>query len=594
MKPAHATLTIWRQMALPRREMWIAGLFGFLASASTVALLGASAWLISRAAELPPVLTLTVAAVLVRTFAIGRGVFRYAERIVGHGAAFHGLTNLRVQVYERLEKIAPLGLARFSRGDLLTRLGADVDEALDLPLRVVLPWLQAIVVAAGTVAFIAWLVPSAGILMGILAVAAVALSPALVAFTARRADSRMAQSRADLASDVVGALDAAPDIVVFGAQPAVADQIRAADVAVVTLSARESWSLGAGSATNTILQGAAVAGALALAIPAVNDGRLAPVWLAAVALVPLALFEVLSSLPGSALALQRVRGSATRLLDIEDGPRDLRRNTSGVPASATFRTFELTGVHARWPGANADALSDVTLRIEAGSRVAVVGPSGSGKSTLAAVLMGFLPYTGSATLNGREILATSDVWRCAGLLTQSAHVFDTTIDANIRLGNREATDEHVQGVIRQARLDTWIAELPAGAQTEVGAFGSAMSGGERQRLALARLLISRPSVYILDEPTEHLDAQTAVELDRTIIEAIGDNSMVMISHRLSTLARMDQIFVMEEGRLTAVGTHEELMNSGGWYADQIRQEADRTDMVRFVQTLPVGRASPVH
>lgn len=584
--------SVWRQMSLPRRRMWLAGLIGFLASASTVALLGASAWLIARAAEMPPVLTLSVAAVLVRTFAIGRGVFRYAERIVGHDAAFRGLTNLRVQVYERLERIAPLGLIRFSRGDLLTRLGADVDEALDLPLRVVLPWVQAIVVAAGTVAFVAWLVPSAGIWIGILAVAAVSVSPILVAVTARRADARMAQARADLAGDVVGALDAAPDIVAFGAQPVVADQIRAADSAVVALGARESWSLGAGSATSMLLQGAAVAGALALAIPAVEDGRLAPVWLAAVALIPLALFEILAGLPASALALQRVRGSARRLLDIEEGPDDARRNTDGVPASVTFESFELNGVCARWPGADADALIDVTLRVDAGSRVAVVGPSGSGKSTLAAVLMGFLPYTGSAALNGREISETADVWRCAGLLTQAAHVFDTTVDANIRLGDRDATDERIAGVLRQARLDSWVAELPDGLRTEVGAFGSAMSGGERQRLALARLLISSPSVYVLDEPTEHLDAQTAAELDQTIIDAIGDRSMIMISHRLSALAHMDQILVMEQGRLTAVGTHEELMSTGGWYADQIRQEAERTDMAQYVQTLPVGRATP--
>lgn len=583
--------SVWRQMSLPREQMWLAGFIGFLASASAVALLGASAWLISRAAELPPVLTLSVAAVLVRTFAIGRGAFRYAERIVGHDAAFRGLTNLRVQVYERLERIAPLGLIRFSRGDLLTRLGADVDDALDLPLRVVLPWFQALVVAAGTVAFIAWLVPSSGLLIGILAVVAVVLSPILVAVTARRADGRMAQARADLAGTVVGALDAAPDIVAFGARPEVAARIRSADGAVVALSARESWSLGAGSAVSLLVQGAAVAGALALAIPAVVDGRLAPVWLAAVALVPMALFEILAGLPGSALAMQRVRGSARRLLEIESGPEDVRRNTDGVPASATFHFFELTGVHAHWPGADRDALIDVTLRIETGSRVAVVGPSGSGKSTLAAVLMGFLPYTGSAVLNGREISETADVWRCAGLLTQSAHVFDTTVDANIRLGHGDATDEQIAEAIRQARLDAWVTALPEGLQTEVGAFGSAMSGGERQRLALARLLIAQPSVYVLDEPTEHLDAQTAAELDQAIIEAIGNRSMIMISHRLSTLEHMDRILVMEEGRLTAVGTHEELMNSGGWYADQIRQESERTDMANFVQTLPVGRAT---
>jgi len=583
---------MWNQLSLPGRRMWAAGFIGFLASASAVALIGASAWLISRAAELPPVLTLSVAAVLVRTFAIGRGFFRYVERIIGHDAAFRGLTNLRVQVYERLERIAPLGLVRFSRGDLLTRLGADVDEALDLPLRVVLPWLQAVLVAAGTVAFISWLVPSAGVLIGVLAVIAITLAPFLVAFTARKADFRMAQSRADLAELVVGALDAAPDIIVFGVQVGVAEQVRRADSQLVQLNARESWSLGAGSAISTTLQGAAVVGALALAIPAVQSGQLAPVWLAAVALIPLVLFEVLSGLPGSALALQRVRGSAQRLIDIENGPDVPLRNTTGVPASATFDSLDLRGVYAQWPGAAEPALIDVSLHIDAGQHVAIVGPSGSGKSTLAAVLMGFLPYSGSATLNGREVRETAEVWRCAGLLTQSAHIFDTTVAANVTLGKRDATDSQRDKAIRQARLDSWITTLPNGMETEVGSFGSAMSGGERQRLALARLLISEPSLYVLDEPTEHLDAQNATELDQTILAAVGVSSMIMISHRLTTLSLMDRIIVMEEGRISAVGTHAELMNSGGWYADQIQQESERTDMVNFVHTLAVGIATP--
>jgi ABC-type multidrug transport system fused ATPase/permease subunit len=249
-------------------------------------------------------------------------------------------------------------------------------------------------------------------------------------------------------------------------------------------------------------------------------------------------------------------------------------------------------VNAQWPGAAESALIDVSLHVDAGQHVAIVGPSGSGKSTLAAVLMGFLPYSGSVILNGREVCETAEVWRCAGLLTQSAHIFDTTVAANVTLGKRDATDSQIDKAIRQARLDSWITTLPNGLETEVGSFGSAMSGGERQRLALARLLISEPSLYVLDEPTEHLDAQNATELDQTILAAVGDSSMIMISHRLTTLSLMDRIIVMEQGRISAVGTHAELMNSGGWYADQIRQEGERTDMVNFVQTLAVGSATP--
>ena len=139
-------------MSSHRRELAGAGILGAIASLSAVALLGTSAWLISTAAEMPPVLTLTVAAVMVRFLALSRALFRYAERLVGHDAAFRGLTELRVVVYSSLERLAPTGLSAFGRGDLLARLVADVDAALDLPLRVILPWLQAVLVAAATVA----------------------------------------------------------------------------------------------------------------------------------------------------------------------------------------------------------------------------------------------------------------------------------------------------------------------------------------------------------------------------------------------------------------------------------------------------------
>ena len=180
-RPGHPVRMLWRSMSSHRVELGGAGILGALASISAVALLGTSAWLIATAAEMPPVLTLTVAAVMVRFLALSRALFRYAERLVGHDAAFRGLTELRVVVYSSLERLAPTGLSAFGRGDLLARLVADVDAALDLPLRVVLPWAQAVLVAAGTVAFLGWLLPVSGVVIGVLSVIALALTPWLVA-----------------------------------------------------------------------------------------------------------------------------------------------------------------------------------------------------------------------------------------------------------------------------------------------------------------------------------------------------------------------------------------------------------------------------
>ena len=192
---------MWRAMGTQRWRLAAAALFGVIAAASTVALLGTSGWLISYAAELPPVLSLSVAAVIVRSFALSRSVFRYLERLVGHDAAFRGLTDLRVTIYERLERLSPVGLLRFGRGDLLARLVADVDAALDLPLRVVLPWVQAALVSAATVAFLAWLVPGAGLALGVVLVIGLIVVPWIVARIAARTERRLAPTRGALRSE---------------------------------------------------------------------------------------------------------------------------------------------------------------------------------------------------------------------------------------------------------------------------------------------------------------------------------------------------------------------------------------------------------
>lgn len=591
--------TLWSGMSSQRRELAFAGVLGAIASLSAVALLGTSAWLISTAAQMPPVLTLSVAAVLVRALALSRAIFRYVERLVGHDAAFRGLTELRVVVYGNLERLAPTGLAAFGRGDLLTRLVADVDAALDLPLRVILPWVQAILTAGITVAFLVWLLPEGGLVVGVLSVIAVAITPWLVARTARAAEARMAPARAQLSAAVVQALDATADITAYGATAQANSEVFRLDSSLTRLNIRESFSLGLGGGMGVIVQGAAVTAALAIAIPAVVSGRLGPVWLAVVALLPLALFDVLAGLPASALAYQRLRGSATRIAEVETAPSRVTEPPHPVPVPREFFDLALVDVSASWVEARAGkeavlALDSIDLRVGRGERVAVVGPSGSGKSTLASVLMGFLPYAGSVRLSGVELRdADGDAVRqVVGMLTQQAHIFDTSIADNVRLGDPTASDDEVMAALSQAQLDEWVARLPLGLDTVVGSFGVGISGGERQRIALARLLLARRSLVILDEPTEHLDGATAESLTTTMMAALRDDTILLITHRLTGLESFDRIVEIQAGRIIAQGTHAELLETGGWYAEQWRAESELHDMAVLLPTLPVGIAVP--
>ncbi len=581
---------MWRGMAEQRGELVLAGLAGLLASTAVVALLGTSAWLISRAAEAPPVLTLTVAAVMVRAFALGRAVFRYLERILGHDAAFRGLTSLRVTVFDRMERLAPVGLARFARGDMLTRLVGDVDAALDLPLRIVLPWVQAAIVAAGAVAFCLWLVPGAGALIAVVALLGLTLVPWAVGALAARAERRIAPAKAELSAAVVASLESTADLVAYDRVAAATAHVSGLDRTLTALSRRSAAALGVGGGVTVALQGIAVVGALVLAIPSVTSGRLAPVWLAVIALLPLALFEVIGTLPASALALQRLRGSAERVAALELAPDPVPEPLHPRAVPSGFAGLELRGVSAGWLGERT-VLHDVHLRVEPGEHVAIVGPSGAGKSTLVAVLCGFLAYQGSYALNGVEAAeADGDALReVIGVLAQQAHVFDTTIVENIRLGRREVTDERAWQALEQAQFADAVRAMPRGLDTAVGAFGTAISGGEGQRLALARFLVDPRPVLILDEPTEHLDPRTAASLAATLEQASAGLTRIEVTHRLRTLPDDIRVVVLVDGRIAADGRVGELARQPGWFADRLADEQREHDLLALIDRLPVGR-----
>jgi len=582
---------MWHAMATERWRLALAAFFGVIAAASTVALMGTSGWLISYAAEMPPVLALGVAAVMVRSFALSRSVFRYLERLVGHDAAFRGLTDLRVTVYERLERLAPVGLLRFGRGDLLARLVADVDAALDLPLRVVLPWVQAALVSAATVAFLAWLVPGAGLALGVIVVIGLVVVPWVVARIAARTERRLAPTRGALSASVVSSLDGAADLLAFNSVDAALASIDARDAELTAVAKRQSAGLGLGVGLNTALQGAAVVACLVAGISAVADGRLAPVWLAVVALLPLAVYDVVSTLPASALAYQRVRGSAERLAEVLQAPDPVHEPREPQPMPRPPLPVTCRGLVAGWT--DEPVLRGVDLDVASGERMAIVGPSGAGKTTLAMVLMRFLGYAGgSVCLDGRELrdLEGDAVREEVGLLTQDAHIFDTSVRENLHLGDPRASDDELHAVLARVGLAAWLSQLPRGLDTDLGPHGTAISGGERQRLALARLLLADRRLLVLDEPTEHLDPQAADALTDDLLTVTAGRSTVLITHRLRGLDQIDRIIVLIAGQVRAVGTHAELLAQGGWYADRWRAEQEKGDLAALIESIPAGTA----
>jgi ATP-binding cassette subfamily C protein CydC len=564
--PLGRTLSVARPAA---GRLALATLLGAGAIGAAIALLGTSAWLISRASQRPSESALGLAIVGVQFFALSRGLLRYGERLVGHDAAFRVLAALRTHVYRRLEVLAPTGLPAFRSGDLLARLVQDVDSLQDLVLRVIPPFAVAVVVGAATVGVISWLLPASGlILLGALVLAST-LVPWLTGRLAERSESGQAAARGELAASVVDLIEGAPDLAVFGATGTQLRRIDAAD-ARLTRAARASASTsGVGLALTTLLAGLATWGSLVVGVPAVHSGRLDGVLLAVIVLVPLAAFELVVGLPVAAQSLQRSRRSAQRIFAVIDAPEPVAEPPAPAAIPGPPHELRVDSLCARYRGQQEPALDEVDVALSPGRRVAVIGPSGAGKSALAAVLLRFLPYDrGSAVLDGRELdsLAGDDLRTVVGLVAQDAHIFDTTLAQNLRVGRHDASDGELWAALERVGLDRWVSQLPTGLSTEVGERGTRLSGGQRQRVAVARAVLADFPILVLDEPAEHLDERAADAMTADLLALTAGRSTVLITHRLSGLEAVDEIVVLDAGRVVERGTHDHLLAAGGRYA----------------------------
>ncbi|WP_405979717.1 thiol reductant ABC exporter subunit CydD [Streptomyces sp. NBC_00158] len=555
-------------------------LLGALAVGSSVGLMAVSGWLISRASEQPPVLYLMVAVTATRAFGIGRAVFRYAERLVSHDAVLRMLADLRVAVYRRLERIAPAGLRGQRRGDLLSRLVADADALQDYWLRWLLPVGTAVLVGTGSVAFTTWMLPGAGAALAVGLLAAGVGVPLLSGACARRAERRLAPARGELATRVADLLTGTAELTVAGALAGRKQRARESDGVLTRIASRGAAATGLGGGLSALVCGLTVVCAAFAGAEAVADGRLSGVAMAVVVLTPLAAFEAVSGLPLAVQYRQRVRRSAERVYEVIDAPVPVAEPARPRALPASPFPLRLTGLAARHGGQERDALHGLDLTLEAGRRIAVVGPSGSGKTTLAQVLLRFLdPREGAYTLGGTDVreLDGDEVRRIVGLCAQDAHLFDSSVRENLRLARTGASEEQLREALAAARLLEWADGLPDGLDTLVGEHGERISGGQRQRLALARALLADFPVLVLDEPAEHLDLATADALTADLLAATEGRTTVLITHRLAGLEAVDEVLVVDGGEVVQRGPHAELAAVEGPLRSLLEREreADR-------------------
>lgn len=525
-----------------RKRLALAVLLGALAIGCGVGLIAVSAWLISRASLHPPILELEVAIVAVRAFGIFKGVFRYAERLTSHDAAFRALSRLRLAVYDRLAVVAPAGVPAYRRGDLLERLVRDVDATQDLPLRVIVPYAAGGLVALASVVLAFFILPVAGLVLLVSLLLAATVVPWITARSAAEAERLTAPERGRLNGDVLTLLDGVGDLTMSGSAQSWLDRLAADDDRVGGLAARSARASGVAQGLGILLSGGAVVVMLLVAIPAVRSGALVGENLAVLALLPLATYEAVVAMPTAALALGRVRGSAQRVVEVLDAVDPVPDPVSPVPAPQGVVGVRIDDLSAAWPGGD-EVLRGLSLEVAAGERIGIVGPSGVGKSTLLAVLAGFLPYQGSVRLGGVELheMTGHDGRGLVGWCPQLPHVFDTSVVENVRLARPGASDDDVRAVLDAVGLGPWLDASPLGLDQPVGDHGALVSAGQRQRLGVARVLLGGHPVVLLDEPTEHLDEATADTVADELLRALQGRTVLWVAHRPHGLEQLDRI-----------------------------------------------------
>ncbi|SOJ55065.1 putative ABC transporter ATP-binding protein [Mycobacterium simulans] len=516
---------------LPRILAAIA--LGVLSLGSALALAGVSAWLIMRAWQMPPVLDLSVAVVAVRTFAISRGVLHYCERLATHDTALRAASAARARIYHRLATGPTAAAVRFHSGDLVARVGADVDALADVLVRAVVPIGVAAVLAAAATVVVGVISLPAAVVLALCLLTAGVIAPRLAAHAAAKQEALASQHHSERDTAALLALEHAPELRVAGRLP---------EVIAESKSRQRAW----GAALDAAAKPAAIAEAMPTAaigvsvLGAVVAGiamapTIAPTTLGVLMLLPLSAFEATSALPAAAVQLTRSRIAARRLLEL--APADVSAKTAVAPACHAVTGRLSVDVCS---GRSEAQSHHATIDLPPGARLAVTGTSGSGKTTLLMTLAGLLPpLRGQVMVDGTDLndFDEAELRNTATFFAEDAHIFATTVRDNLLVARGDCEDGELTDVLDAVGLGGWLASLPLGLSTVLTGGAQAVSAGQRRRLLLARALLSPARILLLDEPTEHLDAtDTDIVLRHLLAENAGlipaTKTVVVATHHL--------------------------------------------------------------
>lgn len=548
-------------LAIPRGRLLAAIAAACATLASAFALAAVSGYLVTRAWTMPPVLDLTVAVVAVRALGVSRGAFRWLDRMLTHDVAFRGVVNLRTTLFTTLAARPGDTVTRLRRGDLLSRLGDDAQELGDHVITAVVPGIVAAVMGVVVLGTVMPISVPAGLAMLAALLLATALAPTAAYRAALITEEAVVTSRSRVSASALEILDDATSLRIDGRLEAALEGLRRDQASHDAAIDRAALPGAVASAAVPLAMILAVTGSVLAAGAAWVDGGASAGLIGILLLLPLSSFEAASALPAAASQYARSRAAADRLAELTASAPDQAASAAAPtarPASrnravevrpAPARTDEVLtrtdlcvqGLSAGW-SAGSPRIRDLDLDLPAGSRLAVTGPSGIGKSTLLFTLAGLLaPLSGTITLDGQDITVPGapTLRSRTTFFAEDAHVFATTLRENLRVVRGDLRDDEALAALHAVGLGEWMRTVPHGLDTVLGPDGTTVSGGERRRLLLARAVLRRGPILLLDEPTEHLDAERGDALLRALLTP-GDETLLPASSTVIVVTHQTQ------------------------------------------------------
>lgn len=502
----------------------------------------------------------------VRGAAIFRTAGRYAERLVSHDATFRVLAHLRVFTFTKIMPLSPGGIARFRQADLLNRLVADVDTLDHLYLRVISPLVSALVVILLVTFGLSFLDVKLALTLGAIMLVLMLLLPVIFYRAGKPAGRELTALRSDYRMQLTSWLQGQSELVVFGAQPRFRQQLNDIERRWMLRQQQQAKLTGLSQAMVIAAAGLTVTLMLWLAAGGISQFPQPGALIALFVFTPLAAFEALGPVAAAFQHLGQVIASAQRVSQIIDQPADVTFPTQG-PVAAEHVSLSLQNVNFTYPGQPLPVLKNVTLDVGAGEHIALLGQTGCGKSTLLQLLTrGWDITSGTLEINGHAIGAYDEATlrKMITVVSQRAHVFNTTLRENLRMASPNCTDEQIAEVLRQVDLHVLLEN--EGLNAWLGEGGRQLSGGEQRRIGLARALLHDAPLWLLDEPTEGLDAETEQHILTLLHKHCQNKTLLLVTHRLHGLETFDRICVMEEGQIVEQGDHASLIAAQGRYA----------------------------